>query len=553
MRYFRAFVFGGLWLASTSFGYRHPSGWEIEPKAMQSPACRLFETYSFHSRGNPLLKNGVETDGVVVVKEGVVRYHRYAAPFNESTPHILWSASKTINYTLVGNAIQEGLIRATDPISDFYPASERLAANKNEHEREYTTITIQDLVNNGGGFFWNESYEAGLTQSSVIQMLYFVPGIQDMALFASRAPMTAREPDGKWKWVYSSGKSNLLAGILRKAYQMKLREAGEEKYDRLPWTSLFDKLNLSARTAFEQDAAGVFVGSSSAHLTPLDMAKFGWVNLNQGQWENVSVIPNAWANAAHEIVDEYKEDGTKITNTRVEGVAGPGGWWLNKPAKGLDRPYPQSPPDMYAAMGHFGQYIVVIPSKKMVLVRTAEDHDPHAVDFDRWVSAGVACFTDTELPQTVTLKSNSGVLSRIDTNGLRQKASDALRYVKNLRGKKIDWDDVEKKAQGYLEIAKFAVEKALLNKMFAQDLCSCIHVTQFSPAQCEARVMYPFTDLVLSRRYETGRVRVTGSLPKDIEQTLSSAFPNLDLNEFKKDAIAELSSKGTPFGCHLVP
>jgi CubicO group peptidase (beta-lactamase class C family) len=54
----------------------------------------------------------------------------------------------------------------------------------------------------------------------------------------------------------------------------------------------------------------------------------------------------------------------------------PGGqWWLNRPADGAESPWPAAPPDTFAALGHWGQALYVIPSEKLLIVRYADDRD----------------------------------------------------------------------------------------------------------------------------------------------------------------------------------
>ena len=104
---------------------------------------------------------------------------------------------------------------------------------------------------------------------------------------------------------------------------------------------------------FEVDASGTFVGSSYLYATLRDYARFGLLYLNNGNWQGEQILPEDWV--------EY-------TTTAASGSDGIYGafFWLNK--AGTD--YPDAPRDMYSCRGHDGQFIYIIPSKELVIVRT---------------------------------------------------------------------------------------------------------------------------------------------------------------------------------------
>ena len=104
---------------------------------------------------------------------------------------------------------------------------------------------------------------------------------------------------------------------------------------------------------WEIDASGTFVGSSYIYATMRDYARFGLLYLNNGNWMGEQILPENWV--------EY-------TCSEANGSKGQYGayFWLNKSGKD----YPDVPRDMYCCRGHDGQYIYIIPSKELVVVRT---------------------------------------------------------------------------------------------------------------------------------------------------------------------------------------
>ena len=138
--------------------------------------------------------------------------------------------------------------------------------------------------------------------------------------------------------------------------------------DAFPWTLLMDKLGVSSFT-LERDPAGDFHGGSFGYLTPRDMARFGTLMLNDGCWANERILPEGWMASARTVNTPFK------TSPLHDDTAY--GWqiWLNQavPENGLEVPYPDAPTDTFMTMGHWGQYIIVVPSRRLVIARTGDD------------------------------------------------------------------------------------------------------------------------------------------------------------------------------------
>ena len=162
---------------------------------------------------------------------------------------------------------------------------------------------------------------------------------------------TAYTLDSPRVWNYSSGTTNLLSGILRKQFK------SHQAYLNFPYSALIDKIGMHSMI-IETDMAGNFVGSSYGWANTRDWAKFGILHLNKGHWNGEQLFGPEW-------IDYI----TKPT-AQSDGTYG-AHWWLN--AKGK---YPDVPRDLYSANGYQGQYVFVIPSKNLVIVRTGLAEDP---------------------------------------------------------------------------------------------------------------------------------------------------------------------------------
>lgn len=297
-------------------------------------------------------REGVRTDATVVVHRGRIVYEQYRSPWTVDSPHHAWSVTKTVASALTGIAEHQGLLSRTDSICQHL---DRLPQRN-------CGITIQHLLDMASGLQWRESYEGGSpTASSVLAMLYG-EGAADMARFVGSQPL-AREPGSAWQ--YSSGDTTLLTGVIGGVMTERFGE-------RYPWTALFDVIGMSSAT-LERDPAGTYIGSSYLHATPRDLARFGFMLLNGGCWGSERLLPERWVAEATEIAPPLRAKAVP----KADGVAQGRLVWVNQPLPehGVETWCPSVSEEMYAALGHWGQSITVVPDRDLVVVRTADDRD----------------------------------------------------------------------------------------------------------------------------------------------------------------------------------
>jgi CubicO group peptidase (beta-lactamase class C family) len=136
----------------------------------------------------------------------------------------------------------------------------------------------------------------------------------------------------------------------------------------------------------EPDAAGTFVASSFMYATARDWARFGLLYLNDGAWNGERVLPDGWV--------AYSTAPAPAARRGQYGAP----WWLTRgaPEAGAGRPWPGLPTDAFAALGHEGQNLVVVPSHDLVVVRLGLTQ--HGVfDINAFV-AGIIGALDTPEP-----------------------------------------------------------------------------------------------------------------------------------------------------------
>ncbi|QBF28305.1 class C beta-lactamase-related serine hydrolase [Pseudomonas tructae] len=306
-------------------------------------AWQAVERYAFAPR-NDEQRQGVRTDALLVIADGRIVYERYAAPNTAQTAHLTWSISKSVLATLLGVAHAQGRFDLQDPVARFYPPM-----------RAHPQVRIEDLLHWASGLDWQEDYEYAPLKSSVVAMLY-TRGRGDMADYTAARP-EAVSPG--LRFLYSSGDSNVLAAALREM-------VGEGGYAEYPWHALFEPLGIGS-AVWERDGKGTLVGSSYLYLSARDLARIGLLMLREGRWQSRQLLASDWVAFNRQPF---------LQATSQPGEANPGGhWWLNQALPGRAQPWPDAPSDTYAALGHWGQALYVLPARKLVIVRFADDRD----------------------------------------------------------------------------------------------------------------------------------------------------------------------------------
>src|SRR5690606_24685916 len=271
------------------------------------------------------------TRTLLILYKGHILAERYGDGFDKDTPILGWSMTKSVLATCYGILEHQGKLEMDWPA----PIPEW----KDDRRKD---ITLDHLLRMQSGLAWDEDYS---TISDVTRMLFLE---SDMTK-AQRGKRAVAAPTQVWN--YSSGTTNLLSGILRQQF----RE--HQDYLDFPYHALIDKIGMYSMV-LEADLAGNYVGSSYAWASTRDWARFGQLYLERGQWNGERLFDGEWV--------DYITRPTAHSN----GTYG-AHFWLNAQGK-----YPGVPKDMFSCNGYQGQYIFVIPSKDLVVVRTGLAEEP---------------------------------------------------------------------------------------------------------------------------------------------------------------------------------
>lgn len=338
-----------------------PTSLRLDPAALNRAADALFVR-----TGPDAEREGLRTDGLVVVYRDRLVLERYAGGYHPDQRHLWWSVAKSLGNALAGIAVKEGRIRLDDKVSALYPPLR--VAGKDQ-------ITVDDLLRMSSGLYSTESYEGSPLHSTVNQMLFTV-GHRDMGAFAAAQPVSFA-PGTVWE--YSSLTPNLFSAWLARAL-------GKDYAD-YPWKKLFEPLGMDS-AVLETDAAGTYVLSSYLYATPRDMAKFGSLFLHDGQWEGGRLLPEGWVSYTTTPAPAWLR--TPSTPETAGDEAYGAYWWLNRSGPGKPVPWPDVPQDAFAAEGHWGQYVIVIPSRSLVVALASDNRDTGALNLNQFLSRVIA-------------------------------------------------------------------------------------------------------------------------------------------------------------------
>ena len=293
------------------------------------------------------------TRAVVVVYRGKIVAERYADGFSAQTPMLGWSVAKSAVNALVGVLVQQGKLTLD--------ARNLLPEWQNDARRD---ITLDMLLRMSSGLAFSERYGDPLSD---VMALLFQRG--DGAQYAAQLPL-ATSP-GK-AFHYASGTTVLLCRIVRAALGGTLTD-----YFSFPRQALFDRLGM-ASAVLEPDAAGTFTGSSFMYATARDWAKLGLLYLQDGVWaiagRRERILPEGWVNYSVQPSETAPFYGAHFWR----GVP------LSFAAEGSDPPV--WPADAYLGAGYQGQFVTVIPSRDLVVVRLGLSQRRNSWDHPKFIN-----------------------------------------------------------------------------------------------------------------------------------------------------------------------
>lgn len=313
---------------------REPDYWPTAGWRFASPESQGMDSRLLGQLDAKLHSYDICYNAFLVVRHGYIVFETYPNPvYDENQLHFLASVTKSFTAGVFGIAIDKGYIsNIQNPVLAYFP--ERTVANPSVLKN---MMTVRDLLTMKTGLQWDEgTYSYDDSRNSFVQWIQSEDSVQ----FFLDLPMACAP---NWKWYYNTGASSMLSTLITMTSGKTMYQFADE--------NLFQPLGIT-RHYWESDHQGINYGGFGLSLLPRDMAKYGFLHLHKGRWDQQQVISEEWV----------------VESTRMHTLFCPGygyGYhWICYPIIGA-----------YAAFGAGGQGICVIPQHDLVIVVTAEEPD----------------------------------------------------------------------------------------------------------------------------------------------------------------------------------
>ena len=265
---------------------------------------------------------GTTTTGVVILQDHRLVGEWYAPDFGPDTPQRTWSVAKSLAGTIIGAAVQRGEVDVNAPAA---------IADWGRRGDPRWAITLDNLMRMASGLTSD-------TAGNRTDALYFGGvGVDEQA---TTWPLIA-QPGSRFRYA----NNDTLLAVLSIA----------QTFDAHPPAELFQTLGMYDTVA-ETDWRGNYVLSSQVWSTARDLARFGQLYVDDGVVDGVRILPEGWRDYV-----------SRPSGPQPNGEQGYGAtFWLFDKSEGI-------PTDAISANGNRGQYVVIVPSRKIVIVRRGED------------------------------------------------------------------------------------------------------------------------------------------------------------------------------------
>ncbi|MES2722291.1 MAG: serine hydrolase [Pseudomonadota bacterium] len=312
--------------------------------AARSPAIEAALDRAFAEPARPARR---QTKAIVILHQGRIVGERYAAGYGVDTPITGWSMTKSVTNALLGVLVAQGKVSVQGPA----PVAAWAAPSDPRH-----AISVDNLLRMTSGLAIGQSLTAS-PWSAFDPSARILFAERDKAGAAVAASLKAAPGTD---WTYADASTLILSRILRD-------QAGGDQDALLAFAhrDLFDRLGLEHAT-LELDATGTPLGSTHMWASARDWARLGQLYLDDGKVGGEQILPKGWA--------DYSARPTPGS----EAVGYGAGFWTNRGSgEGSRRRIAWGmPADAYMARGHHGQYVIVVPSAGVVVVRLGTTPTP---------------------------------------------------------------------------------------------------------------------------------------------------------------------------------
>jgi CubicO group peptidase (beta-lactamase class C family) len=289
---------------------------DVEPGEIGLSADQLDVAHQQILAGYP------DITGVVVVRQGAIGFEKYYGDsYGQDDPVKIRSITKSVTGTLIGMAIDDGLLTLDDTlgelIPDFIPS---------DADPVTPSITLEHLLTMTSGWDWDihADYPTIIGSDHWTDLTLSLPVIYE--------PGTV--------YGYNTGGSHLLSVILETVTGMPTIRFADRR--------LFNPLGID-RPRWQRSPQGHASGGFGLELPARDLARFGLLALRYGEWDGEQLVSREWFEAA----TTYKSTGD-TTGYAAYGYQ----WWV----------IPESPYRAYFGLGFGSNYLYIAPDLDLIVV-----------------------------------------------------------------------------------------------------------------------------------------------------------------------------------------
>ncbi len=312
------------------------------PEEINIKALKEASEWSFNRESSEQV-----TLSLLIVYKGQIVHERYAPGVDVHTRTRTWSTAKSIAVTLMGILADQGKLELDKPLGLEWLPKERSPETDPRSE-----ITLRHVLNMSSGLYTVDNRRMEYVTGSG---LAYWAGASSVNGALNRGLI--RKPGTLWDYE----NYDTILGVLA----MKNALGDQQTYLEFPRKALLDKIGMR-NTLLSADRFGDFILSSQVYTNARDLARFGLLYLQNGQWNGEQIISKDWIEFVR----------TPAPATAERGNFYGGQWWL-VPDDRTD-----VPKDAYSTAGNRGQYVIVVPSHDLVIVRRGLDYGRQG--FNRW-------------------------------------------------------------------------------------------------------------------------------------------------------------------------
>lgn len=309
----------------------------------------------------------------MIMRHGKVVAEGWWAPYAAEKPHVMYSVSKSFTSAGIGIAIEEGHLSLDDTVRSFFP--DQAPESPSEH---LSGMRVSDLLT--------------MTTGHRADTIGRIIGNDDRTLVERFLALDVEDRPGT-HFVYNTGATYMLSAILQKA-------TGEKLFDYLQ-PRLFQPLEFTNHS-WDESPEGISLGGFGLNITTEDLAKFGQLYLQQGEWHGQYLVSKNW------VIESTSKQASSGSNPENNWEQGYGYQFWNNTVEGT-----------YRADSAFGQFCIVLPHDELVVTITAGTSDTSGLLDAVWevlipaIDAN-AIEPDTSIQQALRRRSDALAITQIE-------------------------------------------------------------------------------------------------------------------------------------------